>query len=443
VSGRGQAIWRPFVWASLGIAIVAGFGLGGLLFLAAAGDAALGLWWPAAAQAHGHAQVFGWAGLMVLGVGFHFLPRLLGAPLYQPEWARWVLGLIAGGILLRAIAQPALATDAFERFRTAARMTLSASGVLELAGASLAVWLLGRTVRAGLDTRKSAEMKAVLPFFLTAFAGLWLGLAINALAVIRAADRGDALLLHATDRLMLPVTFYLFLIPVAVAMAARTFSLYFRTPPPRKRMLDVGLVLLIAGLGCRLLGEHRDLTRMTAGGEVLLAGSVGCFVVGLGIFARRLPLPRRPVRPLRDPIQLHAITAFGWLLVAAMQLLLRGADGLGAWGWRAPLDAEWHALGAGFVTLLILGVGAHLLPGFARLPLRSMGLVWATLFLANGAALLRVGPILAGNRLSLTTSRSLTGSAGLLGLVALIVFAVNLRGVRRSAISTVDARGNH
>lgn len=438
MSTRDPALWRPFVTVSLGIATLAGFGLGGALFFAAAADVELGLWWPAAAQAHGHAQLFGWAGLMVLGVGFHFLPRLLGAPLYRPAVARWVLGLLAGGIVLRALAQPAVALDERAWLQDAVRVGYAASGVAEVAGASLAVWLLATTMRAARAARKNSEVWAVVPFFAIAFTGLWGALAANALTIIRAAGRNEALLASSADRVSLLLAFYLFLIPVAVAMAARTFPLYFRTPPPAKKLLNSGLALLVAGTAARLIGDQMERGRVLAGGEIAVAGAFGCFVVGLGIFARRLPLPRRPVRPLTDPIQLHAISAFGWLLFVAILLTMRGSDRFDGPGWRTPLDAEWHALGAGFVTPLILGVGAHLLPGFARRPLRSAGLIWMTLLLANGAALLRIGPVLAGDRLDVTIARSLTGVAGLLGIAALIAFAFNLWGARRSAPAAIE-----
>jgi uncharacterized protein involved in response to NO len=42
---------------------------------------ALGSWWIALAQTHGDLQLFGWAGLFVVGVSLHFLPRLRGTPL--------------------------------------------------------------------------------------------------------------------------------------------------------------------------------------------------------------------------------------------------------------------------------------------------------------------------------------------------------------------------
>jgi uncharacterized protein involved in response to NO len=59
----------------------------------------IGLWWLAAAQAPGHIQLFGWAGLMVLSVGFHFLPRLRGAPLGHQEQAGAVLALVLSSLI--------------------------------------------------------------------------------------------------------------------------------------------------------------------------------------------------------------------------------------------------------------------------------------------------------------------------------------------------------
>ncbi len=429
---RDPGVWRSFVRASLGIAIVAGFGLGAALFLTVVLDVPLRAWWVAAVYAHGHAQIFGWAGLMVLGVAFHFLPRLVGASLHRAEWARPVLWLLAGGIILRTVAQPGLAAAEADWSRDIARFALALSGLLELAGASLAIWLLGSTMRSGLAARKHTEMRAVIPFFATSFAGLWIALAVNAVALIRAAASGRALVTPSTDRTVLVIAFYLFLIPVAVAMAVRTFPLYFRTPAPKQRLLRAGLALLLAGAALRVTGDEANRQTVSGAGQILLALAIVAFVVGLGLLARRLPLPRRSVNPLHDPIQLLALSAFGWLLVAAGLLLLRGSDALSGPGWPAPLDAEWHALGAGFVTPLILGVGAHLLPGFARSRLRSIGLVWVTLLLANLAAVLRVGPVVVDDQWSATLSHSMKGSAGVIAIATLVIFAINV-GIFQSA----------
>src|SRR5215213_6844444 len=105
---QGTSVWSPFFWSALGLASVFGFGLGALLFAAPLLGWPLGRWWQAAAQVHAHEFVFGWAGLMVLGVGFYFLPRLRGRALANPKLARAVLWLLLSGLLLRALSQPVL-----------------------------------------------------------------------------------------------------------------------------------------------------------------------------------------------------------------------------------------------------------------------------------------------------------------------------------------------
>ncbi|MBI4495070.1 MAG: NnrS family protein [Chloroflexi bacterium] len=412
-------MWRPFVWTALGLAVAAGFGLGGALFAARALQAPLGTWWLAAAQAHGHIQLFGWAGLMVLGVGFHFLPRLRGAPLARPGHTRAVVGLLAAGLALRALAQPLLALAAPGAVSQALRLALALSGLLELAGASLALGLLGQTLRHGPSVRERAGFWPVLPFFASAFAALWLALALN-LAGLATATGG--LVSASVDQATMLLAFYAFLVPVSVAMSARTFPLYFRTPLPRLGRLQVGLALLLAGLAVRLWGDLGGAPLAAGLGRLGLAAALGVFILALGIFAPRRALPHRVVRPLADPIHLHALCAYLWLVGAALLLAAAGLEVV-----ALPPDAERHALGAGFVTLLILGMGLHLLPGFAGRPLRSRGLVWATLALGNAAALLRVGPVLLPTLVPATLASALLASSGLAGVAALVLFGLNLR----------------
>ena len=65
----------------------AGFGIGAGSFTAVTLGLPVGAWWAALTQAHGHAQLFGFAGLMVFGVALHFLPRLRGCLLYTSDAA--------------------------------------------------------------------------------------------------------------------------------------------------------------------------------------------------------------------------------------------------------------------------------------------------------------------------------------------------------------------
>jgi hypothetical protein len=52
---------------------------------------------PARLQAHGHAQVFGWIGSFILGIGFYSIPKLRQAkkPAFGAAWACWIMWTIA------------------------------------------------------------------------------------------------------------------------------------------------------------------------------------------------------------------------------------------------------------------------------------------------------------------------------------------------------------
>ena len=415
-------VWPPFVQGAVGLALTGGFGLGGLLFASLVAGAPAGVWWLAAAQAHGHAQLFGWAGLMIVGVALHFLPRFRGAPPVSPRAGRWVFGLALAGLLLRLGAQPALALTEGPAGALAA-IVLVVSGGLELIAATLAVGLLLRVLRAGRQPlRERPGLVAVLPFFLVSVGSLWLALALNVWAVTAAAWQTTALPPPPLQYAVVHVALYGFLLPVAVAMSARTFPLYLRTRLPRHGVLQAGLALLLIGAGLRLAGDLLPARPMTGAGNLALAASLGLFCFGVGVFAPRQHLPHERVRVFGDPVQLHLVGAYGWLTLAGGFLALNGLADLGGMAVAIPRDAERHALGAGFITLLILGVGPAMLPGFASRPLRQPRLLWATLALGALAAVLRVVPPL----LPALPAPPLMALAGASGLAALVVFAWNV-----------------
>jgi len=52
-------------------------------------------------QAHGHAQIFGWTGTFILGIGFYSIPKLrrLNSFALSAVWSSWALW--TGGVTLR------------------------------------------------------------------------------------------------------------------------------------------------------------------------------------------------------------------------------------------------------------------------------------------------------------------------------------------------------
>jgi len=436
----------PFVWAATTLAVVGGFGLGGALFAALLGPRP-GLWWPAAAQAHGHVQLFGWAGLMVVGVGLHFLPRLRGAALAAPGLAPWVLALFGGGVALRLVAQPLAAA------RPALTWLLVLAALLELAGAALAAGMLVATSRRAMPLRERAGVIPVLPFVVLAFSSLLLALLVNLVGWVVAVGSGLPLLSAPWEPLIVQLGLVGFLVSVSLAVAVRTFPLYLRVRVPSTRALWGILAVLAAGLLLRVVAilgaplEVDAVGRLLQGAALLVAPWVvdvpllrtrAAMLARTEARARELGTAPRPLPPLGSDLvaaEWLLRAAYAWLAVAGLLLLLGGALAL-AGGPLLPVDVERHALGAGFVTLLILGMGPRLLPGFVgRQHVASAGLVWATVWLGNAAALLRVATPLAVWLLPLTApgaappaalTDGLLALSGLLGLAAVLCFAVNL-----------------
>lgn len=254
MSRAATDLWVPFVRAAIGVALLGGFGLGAALFGAIAYCVPLGPWWVAAAQAHGHLQLVGWAGLLVLGVGFHFLPRLRGAPLARPLCARAVLWLLLTGLAMRGLAQPMLAAVGTAKVSGALRAVLLAAAALELLGVTLALDVLARTLRGEPPFRERAGLRTALPLLGTAFAAFWLALAVNLWGAVAVLHVGGALVAERFDHAVILLLLYGFLLPISVAMSARLFPLYFRTPMPHWGWLWMGLGCVVVGLTARVLG---------------------------------------------------------------------------------------------------------------------------------------------------------------------------------------------
>ena len=75
----------------------------------------------------------------------------------------------------------------------ALRVGLACSGVLELAGASLALWMLAWMLRSDPPGRTRTGLRPVLPFFASAFIALCVGLRSHTSLQVRALRKAEAL----------------------------------------------------------------------------------------------------------------------------------------------------------------------------------------------------------------------------------------------------------
>lgn len=116
-----------------------------------------------------------------------------------------------------------------------------------------------------------------------------------------------------------------------------------------------------------------------------------------------------------------AIASSAIYLALAASSLLFGGDFAGDAPWRA---AALHTFGLGFLTMIIFGLGEHMLPRFVGAPIRSGRLAWIQLGLVHAGLLLLVAGVAAG-------VRTVAACGGLLAWSAFAVFAFRIAPVLR------------
>lgn len=445
----------PVIKTALLMGVGGGFVLASILTLSFILPVPLGPWWAAVAQAHGHLQVYGWAGLFVLGVALHFLPRLRGTPLAVARAVPWMLGLVSASLILRAVSQPALAINPSPLWRVG----LIGSGILELGAFGMLLSMLVRTAVRGPRPTTRPAYWSVFPFLVGAFGALGLASIINLMNLIQATG-GSGLVQDAGDTLNVTLGLFGFLLPIALAMSARSLPMYAGLDGfPRQILWPLAGVYFV-GLLLLCLGSESDLVSsswahgISGFGMVLLGGVILLFIgVFLRLMQRRGQIPERVATFSSSPETLaqsyqrqitREHTAYGpfvglvasaylWAMFGALLLVIDGVGMLATSREPVVFDAIRHSFALGFLALLICGVAPRMLPSFSGGTIVSPKLVSATLWLGNIAAVLRVGALLFAPFLRSSLGVWLFGLSGPCGLALAICLATNLWPILRSS----------
>ena len=323
-----------------------GFVLATILTLALAWHIFLGPWWIAIAQAHGHVQIYGWAGLFVLGVALHFLPRLRGTPLSMPRLVPWILATMVAGLLLRTLSQPLFLVTGSHIWA----ILLIASGVLECAALVTVVSQLGMTARRGPVLATRPAFLGVLPFLVGAFCALGIASCVNLVSVVQ-ASMSIGLVPTLTDNLNVTLGLFGFLIPMALAMSAQSLPMYAGLEAfPRRILWPLAGVyfsgLVLTSVGMLASSQQSPWPGVLNGLGMLFMGIV--LLIFISVFMRMMRtrgrLPERVVRLAPSPevatqnYQKHirverntygpfvalVASAYFWALLSSVLLILDG-----------------------------------------------------------------------------------------------------------------------
>ncbi len=388
-----DSIYRPFFRAGIAVALTLGaaWGVGLLLRIAMSGSfTAVSL---QEVNAHGHAQIFGWVGLFVMGFALQAFPRFKHTSLAHPRLAYAAFWLMLGGVVCRSVFQP------LTTWWTWAGVPAVAASLVEVAAIGIFVWVIVATLRSaqrGLEFYDYYILAALAWFFLQAVYET-----VYFTATLLAHDRQQLLQLVAIWQGPLrEIQIHGFAMLMILGVSQRVFHYFYGFPQPNRRIslvalpaINAALVGIVVGLvAMRTIGHSWAIVWYAS--VLLMAGSVSVLVLDWRLFSRP-PESDRSLKFLR--------AAYVWLFVSLAMLVLLPAYQYGLLPWLAPESAAAqvgfshayygairHAITVGFISLMIVGMAAKVVPTLGGIDVHTLGGLWAPFVLINLGCALRV-----------------------------------------------------
>ena len=364
---------RVYIVTGLAFMLLPGTFVGVTMLLkiaAARGASAADAGW---VQAHGHAQVFGWLGTFILGVGYYTIPRLRRAVFsHAAAWTTYALWVPGVGVRWAVGSWP-----------WHWRVLFPAAGVLELAAVIIfAASVFGKTWDD--DWRASVWMITAAGWAMVVAVGM------NAVESFRVAMTEAAPVFPASfNQRFLALITWGFIAPFVWGFSSRWFPPLLGLRKAHTKLLIPALIVLFAGVFYTPL---------------LIVATV-TFILAMRLF--------EPAR--KDALFIRL--AYAWSIIAAILAVAVP---------QVP-GASRHALTVGFFAAAVFAIGPRILPAFFNVRrLWSPRLMTVSLTLLNlGCALRVASQALAYQHLSESAWAILPLSA-VIEMTAVTLFAANM-----------------
>ena len=356
-------------------------------------------------QAHGHAQIFGWVGTFILGIGFYSIPKLRKMKPFS-LWRGWVCwGIWTTGVLLRW---------GVTIWPWHWRILLPAAALLELAAFLLFFVTIGPAHSATDGPRKPWDVWIYA--VIAATSGLMLSLLLQVLESFSLARSGATLAFpHLFDQKYLVVSTWGFLVPMVWGFSARWLTVFLGLQPVRSPLLGAAIAANTMGVIAALFAYFEAATILLWVGAV----SAG---VAIRFFEPSIKQPK--VVNIHSSFPYFVRAAYLWLIAAAalgIWAAFSGSLSPGIWG------ASRHALTVGFIAAMVFSVGQRVLPSFCGMRvLASPRLMFLGLALLMLGCTLRVASEILAYQNFAAWAWSVLPVSALIEMTAVTIFAFNL-----------------
>jgi hypothetical protein len=375
-------LYRPFFIAGIAVVLTVGASWGvWLLWQIAASGRFTGAS-ILAVNAHGHAQVFGWVGLFVMGFGYQMFPALWQRQLRAPRLVPLVFAAMVAGVGVRTLAMAA-------RGGAAALAVVVAGGALEILAIAAFVLQLALTWRDSVGPRLPylRFVATGLAFFL-AQAGfcLW-----HTVKTMTATSKETLLWQVATYQPVLrDLQIHGFVLFMVLGVSMRILPPFFGAPEVSRRRARLAWALLASAVPAeallfvlyRFTGRHALAAALLVPWAML---ATGASLVGAAF------RPWRPF-PRGDRSAKFVRAAYLWLAVSFALLLLLPVYQLAVHlrFSHAYYGSIRHAITVGFASQMIMGIAARVVLDLRRRALADLPALVGPFVLVNAGCFLRV-----------------------------------------------------
>ena len=360
-------------------------------------------------QAHGHAQIFGWIGTFILGIGFYSIPNLrrVSAWSWWDGWLIWSLWTV--GAALRWLTNV---------YGWNWQVMLPLSAALELA--AVVIFLVRSTQGHRMQRRQKDSIEAWAILVIGGTIGLLSTMAMNLYECISLSQIGASSAFPASfNSSFLVLSIWSFPVLIAWGFTAHWMPVFMGLRPLRSKLMLAGFVTNIIGV-CAAIVQAFQVS------AIVLFVSAVLIITALRMFEPSEKPPKTQGVHRSFPVFMRA--AYAWLLAASALAIWAAfepaAAGIGG--------AGRHAITVGYLMTMVFSVAPRMMPAFlGRKKLFSESLMFIALVFVNVGCFLRVSSeILAYQQIAQWAWIALPVSATL-ELTGVVIFSINMIGTFR------------